>query len=202
MRCSIVTWSPRWSNGRLPLARSGPRGLTSTGPDIPARRARPVAIFWSSAVSTPAWTALHAAQHNPGRRIVLVEADRIGWAASGRNGGFVDGRGRDEVCRRRLPRPSGGPSHSSYGAGDGPQATAPIPARTVGQHGNPGHPMVTRSCRPQRRQAQRFAAHVGRRGSRVRLVASTISSRRPATGCSPTVLIAPRRTTHERLRRQ
>jgi flavin-dependent dehydrogenase len=36
------------------------------------------------------WTALHAAQRNPDRRIVLVEANRIGWAASGRNGGFVD----------------------------------------------------------------------------------------------------------------
>jgi glycine/D-amino acid oxidase-like deaminating enzyme len=36
------------------------------------------------------WTALHAAQRNPDRRIVLIEANRIGWAASGRNGGFVD----------------------------------------------------------------------------------------------------------------
>jgi glycine/D-amino acid oxidase-like deaminating enzyme len=39
---------------------------------------------------TGLWTALHAAQRNPGQRIVLIEADRIGWAASGRNGGFVD----------------------------------------------------------------------------------------------------------------
>jgi glycine/D-amino acid oxidase-like deaminating enzyme len=39
---------------------------------------------------TGLWTALHAAQRNPDRRIVLVEANRIGWAASGRNGGFVD----------------------------------------------------------------------------------------------------------------
>jgi len=36
------------------------------------------------------WTALHAAQRNPDRSIVLIEANRIGWAASGRNGGFVD----------------------------------------------------------------------------------------------------------------
>jgi glycine/D-amino acid oxidase-like deaminating enzyme len=36
------------------------------------------------------WTALHAAQRDPDRRIVLIEANRIGWAASGRNGGFVD----------------------------------------------------------------------------------------------------------------
>ncbi|SEH78882.1 Glycine/D-amino acid oxidase [Mycolicibacterium rutilum] len=39
---------------------------------------------------TGLWTALHAAQREPGKRIVLIEADRIGWAASGRNGGFVD----------------------------------------------------------------------------------------------------------------
>jgi glycine/D-amino acid oxidase-like deaminating enzyme len=39
---------------------------------------------------TGLWTALHAAQRNPDRRIVLIEAERIGWAASGRNGGFVD----------------------------------------------------------------------------------------------------------------
>jgi glycine/D-amino acid oxidase-like deaminating enzyme len=39
---------------------------------------------------TGLWTALHAAQRNPGARIVLVDAQRVGWAASGRNGGFVD----------------------------------------------------------------------------------------------------------------
>lgn len=36
------------------------------------------------------WTALHAAQRNPDHRVVLIEAHRIGWAASGRNGGFVE----------------------------------------------------------------------------------------------------------------
>ncbi len=39
---------------------------------------------------TGLWTALHAAQRNPDQRIVLVDAERVGWAASGRNGGFVD----------------------------------------------------------------------------------------------------------------
>jgi len=34
------------------------------------------------------WTALLAKERDPGRDVVLVEADRIGWAASGRNGGF------------------------------------------------------------------------------------------------------------------
>ena len=31
-----------------------------------------------------------AARRDPGRRIVLLEANRVGWAASGRNGGWVD----------------------------------------------------------------------------------------------------------------
>jgi len=39
---------------------------------------------------TGLWTALHAAERNPGATVVLIEAERLGWAASGRNGGFVD----------------------------------------------------------------------------------------------------------------
>jgi glycine/D-amino acid oxidase-like deaminating enzyme len=39
---------------------------------------------------TGLWTALHAAQRNPDQKVVLVDAERVGWAASGRNGGFVD----------------------------------------------------------------------------------------------------------------
>jgi glycine/D-amino acid oxidase-like deaminating enzyme len=36
------------------------------------------------------WTALIAKERDPGREVVLVEANRIGWAASGRNGGFAE----------------------------------------------------------------------------------------------------------------
>lgn len=39
---------------------------------------------------TGLWTALHAAEREPGSRVVLIEGERLGWAASGRNGGFVD----------------------------------------------------------------------------------------------------------------
>ena len=39
---------------------------------------------------TGLWTALHAIERDPGARVVLIEAERVGWAASGRNGGFVD----------------------------------------------------------------------------------------------------------------
>ncbi len=37
---------------------------------------------------TGLWTALLAKAADPGRDVVLLEADRCGWAASGRNGGF------------------------------------------------------------------------------------------------------------------
>jgi glycine/D-amino acid oxidase-like deaminating enzyme len=39
---------------------------------------------------TGLWAALLAKQRDPGREVVLLEGDRVGAAASGRNGGFVD----------------------------------------------------------------------------------------------------------------
>ncbi|QNO37181.1 FAD-dependent oxidoreductase [Protaetiibacter sp. SSC-01] len=39
---------------------------------------------------TGLWTAVRAKQRDPGRRVVLLEAKRLGWAQSGRNGGFVE----------------------------------------------------------------------------------------------------------------
>ena len=39
---------------------------------------------------TGLWTAVLAKQRNPDARVMLVEAKSIGWAASGRNGGFCE----------------------------------------------------------------------------------------------------------------
>src|SRR5215216_4244548 len=36
------------------------------------------------------WTAVLAKRREPDRSVVLVEAETIGWAASGRNGGFCE----------------------------------------------------------------------------------------------------------------
>jgi len=54
---------------------------------------------------TGLWTALLAKQANPDRDVLLVEAGRVGWAASGRNGGFCSaslthgpGNGRDRFA--------------------------------------------------------------------------------------------------------
>lgn len=39
---------------------------------------------------TGLWTALQAKERDPQRSVILLEAERIGWAASGRNGGFCE----------------------------------------------------------------------------------------------------------------
>lgn len=39
---------------------------------------------------TGLWTALLATERMPQARVVLLEANRVGWAASGRNGGFCE----------------------------------------------------------------------------------------------------------------
>ena len=39
---------------------------------------------------TGLWTALRAKERDPDRRVILLEASGIGWAASGRNGGFCE----------------------------------------------------------------------------------------------------------------
>jgi glycine/D-amino acid oxidase-like deaminating enzyme len=51
------------------------------------------------------WTALLAKRENPGSRVVLLEGRRIGWAASGRNGGFCEASltHGDENGRSRFP---------------------------------------------------------------------------------------------------
>lgn len=75
------------------------------------RECRP-AVFWLDGLTRPArpvlsgkraadlvvvgggyaglWTAIRAKERDPGRRVVLLEAHEIGWAASGRNGGFCE----------------------------------------------------------------------------------------------------------------
>ncbi len=52
---------------------------------------------------TGLWTALLARRRDPGARIAIVEARTVGWAASGRNGGFCEAsltHGRDNGISR------------------------------------------------------------------------------------------------------
>ncbi len=39
---------------------------------------------------TGLWTAVRAKERNPDRSVALIESHRLGWAASGRNGGFCE----------------------------------------------------------------------------------------------------------------
>ena len=52
------------------------------------------------------WTALLAKQEDPAARVILLEARRIGWAASGRNGGFCEASltHGEENGRSRFPQ--------------------------------------------------------------------------------------------------
>ena len=51
------------------------------------------------------WSAVNAKRRDPGRRVVLLEAESIGWAASGRNGGFCEASitHGEENARARWP---------------------------------------------------------------------------------------------------
>lgn len=51
------------------------------------------------------WTAVLAKRRNPGARVLLLEAESVGWAASGRNGGFCEASitHGEENGRRRWP---------------------------------------------------------------------------------------------------
>lgn len=51
------------------------------------------------------WTALRAKERDPNRSVILLEAHEVGWAASGRNGGFCEASltHGEENGRRRWP---------------------------------------------------------------------------------------------------
>ncbi|MRG59483.1 FAD-dependent oxidoreductase [Agromyces sp. CFH 90414] len=60
-------------------------------PDRPRLKGRLIAdLVVIGGGYTGLWTALLAKERNPDSHVVLVEAKRIGWAASGRNGGFCE----------------------------------------------------------------------------------------------------------------
>ncbi|WP_457100415.1 NAD(P)/FAD-dependent oxidoreductase [Microbacterium sp. P5_E9] len=60
-------------------------------PNRPALRgARTADLIIVGGGYTGLWTALLASERMPGAKIVLLEANRVGWAASGRNGGFCE----------------------------------------------------------------------------------------------------------------
>ncbi len=65
-----------------------PAGLRPSRPALSGVRRADLVIVGGG--YTGLWTALLASERLPGARIVLLEANRVGWAASGRNGGFCE----------------------------------------------------------------------------------------------------------------
>ncbi|GAA1943431.1 FAD-dependent oxidoreductase [Microbacterium deminutum] len=78
--------------------------------DLGPREARPgltgtvsVDLVIVGAGYTGLWTALHAKRRDPAARVIVLEARTVGWAASGRNGGFCEAsltHGRDNGLSR------------------------------------------------------------------------------------------------------
>ncbi|OIQ81316.1 gamma-glutamylputrescine oxidoreductase [mine drainage metagenome] len=81
------------SAARAAVRPAAPRPFWLDDPDRPAPLAPLTGAVTTDLVVVGGgysglWTALQAKERDPGRDVVLVEAHRIGWAASGRNGGF------------------------------------------------------------------------------------------------------------------
>lgn len=76
------------------LAGSRPAVFWLDGLDRPAHPALTGSVTADLVVVgggyTGLWTAVRAKERDPGRRVVLLESQTIGWAASGRNGGFCE----------------------------------------------------------------------------------------------------------------
>lgn len=73
-RGSGVLW---WQDSAAPTSREGLKGALRCD----------LAIIGGGYFGL--WSALHALQRNPRLRVAVIEAGRVGGAASGRNGGFV-----------------------------------------------------------------------------------------------------------------
>jgi glycine/D-amino acid oxidase-like deaminating enzyme len=81
-----------WASRSLVGAAPGPYWLDD--PDRPAAQPPLTASTTADLVVVGGgysglWAALRATEREPGRDVLLVEAKRVGWAASGRNGGFA-----------------------------------------------------------------------------------------------------------------
>ena len=65
--------------------------LPAREPSPPLRGAAEADLCIVGGGFTGLWAALHAKADDPGRDVVLLEAETIGFGASGRNGGFAIG---------------------------------------------------------------------------------------------------------------
>ena len=100
---SEPTWTPRrcarWRRPNPPCSGSPTRQHRAALPSLVGAVEADLVVVGGG--YTGLWTALQAKEADPGRDVVLVEAATIGWAASGRNGGFC----ASEPDPRRSQRP-------------------------------------------------------------------------------------------------
>ena len=96
------------------------------------------------------YTGLSAALHlaEAGLDVVLLEAQRVGWGASGRNGGQVgSGQRRDQDWLERAVRPRAGAGalgHGRGGQGAGPRRWS----RGTASPATSGRAIIHAACRP------------------------------------------------------
>jgi glycine/D-amino acid oxidase-like deaminating enzyme len=89
-----MTWATRPGRRAVEMvAQASPESFWLDRPERPAARDRlsdevDADLLVVGGGFTGLWTAVTAAERDPGRRVVLVERDRIAEHASGRNGGF------------------------------------------------------------------------------------------------------------------
>lgn len=65
-----------------------PQSLTPDRPSLAGTTGADLVVVGGG--YTGLWTALLATEREPDARVVVLEAQRVGWAASGRNGGFCE----------------------------------------------------------------------------------------------------------------
>lgn len=77
---------------RAPLA-GGSYWWTSGDPGparLPVRGRQQVDVAIVGGGFTGLWAAIRLLESDPGLRVAIIEAERVGWGASGRNGGFCE----------------------------------------------------------------------------------------------------------------
>ena len=103
------------------LATAAPCRTGSTGPTAPPATPSLVGAAEADLLIvgggfTGLWAAIQALEEDPSRDVVVLEGDRVGWGASGRNGGFL--RGVDHARRGERPQSlAGGVRRPSTGSG-------------------------------------------------------------------------------------
>ena len=143
------------------------------------------------------WTAIALTDTDPSLRVVVLEAETVGFGASGRNGGFCQASPDPRPGQRDPPLPRRARASSSGRASPTSRRSSPSPASTAST-------AISRRPAPCRRRPAvpgRRVPGLGRRGGRVRRGARVPRSRR-GPGRGPLAALAGRALPAARPRRR